>query len=368
MASRTLRVGLLYLQQVRQGQASYTHVLAVAEGLRAGGHDVVLFGPSEHPQSRHPGTRLRQFAVPQRKVMSSRGLDVLYIRAHPAAIVASRWARRNGIPVVQELNGPVTDFTVAWPSMSPFAKIIEKSLKLQMSEASTVIAVTDGLGRYAQAELGASEVAVVNNAAHVAPFIDLEADLPVDLPPRFALFFGQLAPWQGIETLLEAASSDAWPDAVPLLVVGDGPLRGLVAAAHSRHIRLIERLPHRLLPKLIARAAVTLCPMQATVRSQLGLSPLKMYESAALAVPIVASDLPGLREFVAGSECGLLFEPGSPSSLAEAVARIATDEHLMRRLGFNGRRAIANGNNWGSRTAQIQDILWDAVLRDRLDA
>ena len=47
-------------------------------------------------------------------------------------------------------------------------------------------------------------------------------------------------------------------------------------------------------------------------------------------VPVVASDLPGLREAL--GDGGLLVPPGDPDALAAAVSRIVTDEALAAKL------------------------------------
>jgi glycosyltransferase involved in cell wall biosynthesis len=60
-------------------------------------------------------------------------------------------------------------------------------------------------------------------------------------------------------------------------------------------------------------------------------------EAAACGIPVVASDLPGVRTVVRDGETGKLVPPGSVSALASALSALLADEALRRRLGAAGR-------------------------------
>lgn len=61
-------------------------------------------------------------------------------------------------------------------------------------------------------------------------------------------------------------------------------------------------------------------------------------EALALEVPIVASDLPPVREVVDGGAAGLLFAPGDARALARELVRIRREPGLAVRLAERGRR------------------------------
>jgi glycosyltransferase involved in cell wall biosynthesis len=54
-------------------------------------------------------------------------------------------------------------------------------------------------------------------------------------------------------------------------------------------------------------------------------------------LPVVASDIPAYRELLGDDEAGLLFPVGDAQAAAAAVARLADDPELRRRLGEAGR-------------------------------
>jgi len=66
---------------------------------------------------------------------------------------------------------------------------------------------------------------------------------------------------------------------------------------------------------------------------------LPVLEAMARDVPVVCSDIPTLREVVGNA--ALLFDPTDPRSIANAIVRVISDEHLARQLVEDGRRRCA---------------------------
>jgi len=63
---------------------------------------------------------------------------------------------------------------------------------------------------------------------------------------------------------------------------------------------------------------------------------------------LIATDVPGCREIVRPDETGLLVNPGDPVALADAMARLAADGALRRRLGAGARARVAAGLDAGT--------------------
>jgi glycosyltransferase involved in cell wall biosynthesis len=66
--------------------------------------------------------------------------------------------------------------------------------------------------------------------------------------------------------------------------------------------------------------------------------PLSPMEAAAMGVPAIVTDIRGCREVVDDGTTGLLVPAGDPGALADAIARLASDPNLRRRLGAAARR------------------------------
>jgi glycosyltransferase involved in cell wall biosynthesis len=68
--------------------------------------------------------------------------------------------------------------------------------------------------------------------------------------------------------------------------------------------------------------------------------PMSSVEMAATELPLVISDLPGLRDAVT-PDTGFLFPVGDHVTAAERICRLLDDERLRRQMGRMGRqRAI----------------------------
>jgi len=66
--------------------------------------------------------------------------------------------------------------------------------------------------------------------------------------------------------------------------------------------------------------------------------PKSLLEAAAAGRPLVATDVAGCREIVRPGETGLLVPRRDPAALADALAKLAVDPALRRRLGSAARR------------------------------
>ncbi|MFI6485448.1 glycosyltransferase family 4 protein [Nonomuraea sp. NPDC050663] len=141
----------------------------------------------------------------------------------------------------------------------------------------------------------------------------------------------RLAQQKGLDLLLDAARGP-WPEPVPLFVIaGDGPLREEL----QRRIDA-ERLPVRLLgwrddvPDLLAAADVALWP------SRWEGQPLSMSEALMAGVPVVATEVGGIPDLLAGA--GLLVPYGDAEAMRRAVRQaLERWEELARAAAERGR-------------------------------
>lgn len=354
-------ISYLCLQPMHEGQASFAHVGEITAGLRRLGWDVRIAASSAPPRAALP-RRLWATVRPQATLVRHARPDVLYVRWHPAAVLAVAWAAARRIPVVQELNGPPEDFVEAWPALRRLEWLIAASLRWQLRRARLVITVTEGMRSWAHGLVGrTTRVAVVANGADPDRFVPVAPQGgAVD---RRVVFFGALAPWQGVETLLSATSAPEWPDDVRLVVVGDGPLRlDVERAVHRRPDRIehVGHVPYAEMPAVISTSAVAIIPKDHH-RPELGQSPLKLYEAMSCQVPVVVTDLPGLGDVVRAEGCGIVVPAGDATGIARAVARLLEDPALARRCGENGRRAVLERHSWSRRAACTSTLLRETV-------
>ncbi|MEN6428834.1 MAG: glycosyltransferase family 4 protein [Phycisphaerales bacterium] len=87
------------------------------------------------------------------------------------------------------------------------------------------------------------------------------------------------------------------------------------------------------------------------------MSPLKMFEYMASGVPLIASDLPVLREVLVPECNGLLVAPDDVGAWAQAIQRLAGDCELRQRLAASARADVVRKYNWSVRAKTIVEQL-----------
>ncbi|HEX5246669.1 MAG TPA: glycosyltransferase family 4 protein [Gaiellaceae bacterium] len=319
-------------------------VAEAVERLRARGVDVAVVSPADfehHGVAYGSGIvgNLRAdpalaFRLPSmlrnfRRAAARAAQDVDLVHAH---WLPSAWVGASvGKPVVAQVWG--TDVALAqrlpWAARSVFR------------HAAAVVAPSTELARDA-ARLGARNVRVIPSGT------DVVDDVPAPDEPPHVLYAGRLSREKGILELVEAARG------LPLVVVGDGPLRARVPGA-------LGMLPHDELVTRYARASVVACPSH---REGFG---VVCAEAMAHGRAVVASRVGGLVDLVADGESGLLVEPGDVAALRAALERLLGDPELRTRLGRAGRERIRERFTWASVT-DATIALYDEVLGLRATA
>ena len=82
----------------------------------------------------------------------------------------------------------------------------------------------------------------------------------------------------------------------------------------------------------------------------------KMFEYMARGLPVVCSNFPLWAEIVGGADCGIAVDPRDPAAIADAIRRLNEDPALARRLGENGRRAVAERYNWEAELVKLEAL------------
>lgn len=170
----------------------------------------------------------------------------------------------------------------------------------------------------------------------------------------------RLAAGKGLEDLLRAAAILRESGlALQLDLVGAGPLEaGLTELCRDLGLQECVRFPGFVRPadSLLCLAGIGVLP------SHREGFPNTLVEYWAAGLAVVATDLPGVREALAGGEAALLVPPGDPEALAGALARLLRDEALRQRLAEAG-AARARLDFSGQGEAQRLESLFGSLIR-----
>jgi glycosyltransferase involved in cell wall biosynthesis len=110
--------------------------------------------------------------------------------------------------------------------------------------------------------------------------------------------------------------------------------------------------------ELSERARVGACPLPGANSSvaEFFTSPMKVLEMMASGTPIVASDLPSVREILRHDETALLVTPNDPPALAAGLRRLLTDRALAARLRSRALLEV-QAYSWESRAQKLLDFV-----------
>jgi glycosyltransferase involved in cell wall biosynthesis len=179
-----------------------------------------------------------------------------------------------------------------------------------------------------------------------------------------AAYAGHLYAWKGVDVFLRAL---ALTPGVRGLIVGGheqepdlARVRALAAELGlSQRVTFTGLVEPSRVAGLLREATILVLPNPASAISTNYTSPLKLFEYMAAGRPIVASDLPSIREVLAGGESALLVTPGDPAAMAEAIERLAADRALGERLA-SAAHARAGEYTWARRAERLE-TLFDEV-------
>lgn len=182
--------------------------------------------------------------------------------------------------------------------------------------------------------VGFSNILVAPNAVDLASFSGVKRDRgELGLPAgKTAMYVGHLYGWKGVGTVVAAARQSKILDLTFVFVGGtDNDLaRYRSKTKDFSNIVFLGRRPHEEVPALIMSADVLLLPnIPSTQESTFYTSPIKMFEYMASGVPIVASDLPSIRE-VLNDDNAILVKAGDPGELLRGVTQALLDEKNER--------------------------------------
>jgi glycosyltransferase involved in cell wall biosynthesis len=251
---------------------------------------------------------------------------------------------------VFEVNGlPSVELPSRYPRLSGNGALLARLRRMEdecLARADRVVTVCRRTARYlAERGCEAAKIVVIPNAADPpessAPFPEGAAVIEEAAAQgrKVILYAGTLAPWQGLGILLEAADLLGHRDDFRIVVAastrkGIARLsRFLVERGLGGRVTVLNGVHHDGMPYLYTRAWLSVAPLARGARNEVqGCCPLKIVESMACGTPVLASDLPAVRELIDSGSDGMLVSPGSARSLAAALETLLDNGALRDRL------------------------------------
>ncbi|OMC09921.1 glycosyltransferase family 4 protein [Mycobacterium sp. SP-6446] len=359
-----MRIGMVcpYSFDVPGGVQS--HVLQLAEVMRARGHEVSVLAPAS-PHVSLPDYVVsagRAIPIPYngsvarlqfspavhgrvRKWLTQGEFDVLHLH-EPNAPSLSMWALR-----VAE--GPIVATFHTSTTKSLTLSVFQGVLRPWHEKIVGRIAVSDVARRWQMEALGSDAVEIpngvdVDSLAHAAPLDGYPR------PGKTVLFLGRYdEPRKGMSVLLDALPRvvERFPD-VQLLIVGHGDedeLRDQAGelAQRMRFLGLVDDAGKA----AAMRSADVYCAPN-TGGESFG---IVLVEAMAAGTPVVASDLDAFRRVLRDGEVGSLVPVGDAGALADALIEVLDDDVARRRYVAAASDAVRR-YDWSVVASQIMRV------------
>lgn len=362
-----MRRRLLYLscETLEAGRAAATHVFGIVNAFQRLDWSVSLVAHNGHGHSlgHHASALLRYMALYFESMRCLPKVDAIYVRSHFAAWPVVMIAKLMRKPVFYEVNGPFNDAIVSFRGLRIFSRLIGALYRSQFRSADHIFCVTHLLAEWAKTEAAHDRVSVTPNGYDPSIFNGIETTRPTDLPAEdYVIFYGDIARWHGIDTMLAAARTTAWPPHVRLVLIGKRP-SSQKPDDDAAPVTWLAPKAQRDLPAYLNHARAGLVPItDPEGRSRTGVMPLKLIEMLACGIPVIVSDLPGQADMVREQSCGDVFPAGDALALAKSVYWIVANPSA-KSIGLRGQAHVEAHYRWDSIAAEIDKVMKTALAR-----
>jgi len=386
-------VTVLYLADTRFPieRANGAQTMATCHALARRGHDVTLVvrrdtaRPARDPFAFYdlpaeprltiravaangtPAARRIKFLL-SASALAARARGVVYTRDLGLASFLLQWPAGRRPCVVYESHGVADVVSAEMPTLLGRPDVAPSPAKLHRlsrrearvwARASGYVTITRTLADELTARFGPRpHVFAIPDGAPEA-LIERTPD-PLPAGPPVVGYAGHLYPWKGVDVLIRAIAQTT---DVTGLIVGGHPGEGDLASVEqlakdlgvSQRMTFTGQLPPADVARRLAAASILALPNSSSAISARYTSPLKLFEYLAIGRPIVASDLPSIREVLTAGTA-VLVAADDPAAWASAFVALAADPARAASLAAAARR-LAPDYSWGARAARIEDAM-----------
>jgi glycosyltransferase involved in cell wall biosynthesis len=179
----------------------------------------------------------------------------------------------------------------------------------------------------------------------------------------YILYFGALQKWQGIKTLFKAFKELEAVNVRLMICASVSEKRALsqkelaeaIGVAHS--IDWFYELDKEALASKIVNALFTVAPLALCDRNLVqGCNPLKIIESLAYGVPVVASNIPVVKELIEDCETGFLVDPDRPEALGRKMRTLIEQPEQVQNVGEKGEKHILENYLWKHQEQKMKTL------------
>lgn len=282
------------------------------------------------------------------RLVRSNDYDLVHA-GEESVFIALLFKKLYRLPYIYDMDSSIAQQSVEQlPALRPLAPLLERAESRAIRHSLAAAPVCNALADLARAR-GATFVETLHDISQLtARDMRPEANLRtrLGLSESIIMYVGNLAPYQGVDLLLEAAAEAARKTRKFGLVIAGGTEEA-IASYTAKAARLevadlvhfIGRWPVTRLGSLLAEANILVVPRIRGINT-----PMKLFPFLHSGKPVVVTDLPTHTQLLDDSVA--LLAPPDAVGFGEALAMLLEDDELQRRLGRAGRAFVERGHTW----------------------
>lgn len=393
-----MKILYITLENLSLHKGSVVHIKEVVAGLKRRGHQVGLMGRAwpklegfEVFYNLQPERSILNKLLSQRRISiftSSLLLfiylfkflsqyDIIYARDYHTVIIALLPRLLYHKKIIYEINGLANE-EQKLKSHSIFSRVVVFLIKraeiMAARNSDKIVSVTPHIAKYLEQDLHCQpdKIKVISNGVNIKKFYPvLDKNLLSQKKKKLGIedgdflieFIGNLAPWQGIEYLIQVAPFLLRDKKnVKFLIVGEGAWRdkfelSVFELGLTDDFIFTGMVDYEEIPIYINIADICVLPKR---KLKSGYSPIKLYEYMACGKPIISSKAEGL-EFIEEEGVGRVIDPEDIISFKEALKDLIEDQRKRETMGERALLVVRKRFDWETKVNEIEKIMKDLL-------
>ncbi|MFH1661890.1 MAG: glycosyltransferase family 4 protein [Candidatus Falkowbacteria bacterium] len=192
---------------------------------------------------------------------------------------------------------------------------------------------------------------------------ELKQELEIPQDKNIIMYAGHLYEWKGIDIIIKIASELREDKNIFFIIIGGlnsdvYKYKKICEVKKINNIKFLGYKNKKDIPSYLKTADILLLPNHpSTVESVKFTSPIKMFEYMASNVPIVASDLPSIKEILNNNN-SILVDPSNSNIFIKAINKILNNKEFAKNIANVACEDVKN-YTWEKRAIKILQKLND---------
>ncbi len=302
-----------------------------------------------------------------RDVLSKKDYDILHSHSPPPlmSFLGVRSAKKKDVPFVLTYH---CDLEIPHTFGPLIVNLYQRTFgTYTVSKADKIITTTTSYGATSKA-VWYREADIIPNAVDEERFhpsndgSQVREKLGLE-DEKLITYVGRIVYHKGLEYFVRAARH-LKEENVQFLLVGTGDFRSELEYIIEREglqdkVTFAGRVPNEELPDYYAATDIFVLPSV----SRLEAFGIVALEAMASCVPVIVSDIPGVRDVIVEGKHGLLTEPMNSEDLAGKIRTLIQNPDMAERMGKNGRKRVEEKFTWSKVAKRIEKVYQNTLNR-----